>query len=242
MSWLLIHGLGQDERHWELFPATMSEALGVPVRGIDPPGFGTESTRRSPATIAAITDDVRRRFSSIRDDGPWSILGISLGGMIATDWCDRYPQDFDRLVVVNTSARPSSIAKRYNLRKLPAIVGARFRGGIAAERAILEIAINGANRDLDALAAQYVAWSRLHPPSPWSLLAQLAGAIRYHVPASIVPPTQVLTSDGDRLVNPSCSKAIAAYLDASLHVHPTAGHDLTMDEPEWVCDQIRRHP
>ncbi len=94
MRWLLIRGLSRDARHWGSFPQTFAEELGVEVKTIDPPGFGTQIARTSPSTIAEITDDIRDRANIGGDD--WSILGISLGGMVTLDWIARYPNDFQR--------------------------------------------------------------------------------------------------------------------------------------------------
>ncbi|MDT5208399.1 MAG: hypothetical protein QOF67_814, partial [Mycobacterium sp.] len=109
MRWLLIRGLSRDARHWGSFPQTFAEELGVEVQTIDPPGFGTQITRTSPSTIAEITDDIRDRANIQGDD--WSILGISLGGMVTLDWVARYPNEFERAVVINTSA--SDVAPLY---------------------------------------------------------------------------------------------------------------------------------
>jgi hypothetical protein len=39
-------------------------------------------------------------------------------------------------------------------------------------------------------------------------------------------------------VNPSYSVKIAAAYRAQLAVHPSAGHDLTLDDPSWCAAQI----
>jgi pimeloyl-ACP methyl ester carboxylesterase len=54
----------------------------------------------------------------------------------------------------------------------------------------------------------------------------------------VTAPVLVLHSAGDRMVAPSCSKRIAAALRARLAVHPSAGHDLTLDDPAWCAAQI----
>ena len=49
----------------------------------------------------------------------------------------------------------------------------------------------------------------------------------------------LLQSLGDHLVNPVCSTRIAGHWRWPLVSHPTAGHDLTLDDGEWVIAQIR---
>jgi hypothetical protein len=44
---------------------------------------------------------------------------------------------------------------------------------------------------------------------------------------------------GDKLVNPHCSRTLAQQWQAPLRAHDSAGHDLTLDEPDWVAQQVR---
>jgi hypothetical protein len=48
----------------------------------------------------------------------------------------------------------------------------------------------------------------------------------------------VLCSAADTLVDPDCSRRIAAALGASLAVHPSAGHDLPLDDGAWMAEQV----
>lgn len=240
MNWLLIRGLSREQRHWGDFPSILSEATGAVVRTIDPPGFGTESSRRSPARLAEITDDLRARFLAADGaaEGPWSILGISLGGMVALDWCARHPSDFERCVVVNTSTRLSPPWKRFRPATVPNLLGSRLRRGDAGERATLAVSLNRPDHDLDALARQYTDWARERRPSGASLRGQVVAATRFGAPATIDVPVLVLASEGDRLVSPSCSRRLAEHLRAPIAVHPDGGHDLALDDPHWICAQI----
>jgi pimeloyl-ACP methyl ester carboxylesterase len=72
------------------------------------------------------------------------------------------------------------------------------------------------------------------------LLEQIAGAIRMRAPKDLRVPTLILASHGDRLVDPDCSWNLARRLGANLVMHRTAGHDLTLDDPNWVANQIRQ--
>jgi len=52
-------------------------------------------------------------------------------------------------------------------------------------------------------------------------------------------PTLVLSGSGDRLVAPECSVALEQHLGAVHHRHPTAGHELTLDDPAWVIARVQ---
>ena len=49
----------------------------------------------------------------------------------------------------------------------------------------------------------------------------------------------LLASQNDHLVNSRCSLAIADAWHCALALHPDAGHDLPLDAPQWVIEQVR---
>jgi pimeloyl-ACP methyl ester carboxylesterase len=53
-------------------------------------------------------------------------------------------------------------------------------------------------------------------------------------------PTLVLAGEHDRLVAVQCSKLLAAQWHTALQLHPTAGHDLSLDAGPWVAASIRQ--
>jgi predicted alpha/beta hydrolase family esterase len=53
-------------------------------------------------------------------------------------------------------------------------------------------------------------------------------------------PLLVLASAADTLVDPRCSIRLAHAWDAELRTHPTAGHDLPLDDAEWVASEVGR--
>jgi hypothetical protein len=49
----------------------------------------------------------------------------------------------------------------------------------------------------------------------------------------------LLRSLQDRLVNPVCSERMAEQWDWPVRTHPEAGHDLPLDDADWVIKQIQ---
>ena len=242
--WLLLRGLAREQRHFGAFPDAFAAATNAHVTTIDLPGFGTEAHRASPTTVGAIVDDVRARFRAstahaIEPGSPVGIFAISLGGMVALDWAARYADDFARVVVANASAADLSPPwHRFStsmMTRLPVLVRAP---PLERERTILAITSNRSERDNAALA---VAWARFYDertPRRSSFARQLFAATRSRAPRAIKAPVLVLTSTADRLVDHRCSRAIAARLRAPLRVHGEGGHDITLDAPTWVCEQV----
>ena len=50
-------------------------------------------------------------------------------------------------------------------------------------------------------------------------------------------PLLLLAGAGDRLVDPACSRRLARTWQVPLLEHAQAGHDLPLDDPDWVAHQ-----
>jgi hypothetical protein len=84
-----------------------------------------------------------------------------------------------------------------------------------------------------------VSYRQQCPVSRANALRQLIAAARYRAPTH-EPATGILLlgSTHDALVNSLCSKALAEAWQVPLALHPTAGHDLPLDDPQWVAREI----
>ncbi|WP_417616967.1 alpha/beta fold hydrolase [Oceanisphaera sp.] len=241
--WLLLRGLMREQRHWEEFPAHLQSTF--PDQGVtlaDLPGFGHEYHRQSPTRIADITDELRERCQAERDKGPLKLLALSLGGMVAIDWASRYPDELSAVVLINSSL--VGISPFYH-RLQPRVYWPLLkwclwqRDPLRQEAAILQLTSRVFADDLEIMT-RWAAYARECPPTRSNTLRQLLAALRYRPPdAHPRVPMLVLNSLGDQLVSPRCSQAIAKHWQLPLRRHPDAGHDLPLDAPDWVCEQIR---
>jgi len=244
MKWLILRGLVREQRHWGDFKDGFQEFLreSDPDAGVfclDFPGFGTESARTSPFSIDGIVDDLRGRWKRLQGSGePWSLLAISLGGMVAMNWTSRYPDDFKRLVLINSSATGlSPIHKRMKPENYPHILSLfGVRDILARERKILELTSNIRGDALEERARRHAGFAR--KVKKRDAVAQIVSAIRFRPPESIPVPLLVVSGRGDSLVDPSCSERIAEKYHGTLVSHGTANHDLALDEPRWLMEQI----
>ena len=241
-NWLFLRGLVREQAHWGDFPRLFeTQNPGAKVFCLDLPGTGTERSRPSPWTVGEITDDVRARWLSLRaqSDGPWSLLTISLGSMVGFDWVHRHSSDFDHLVVINTSlASLSKPWERLDLKSSKELIRVlRSRDEAVREAAIVGLTTN-IHRDDPELIARWTQIARDRPVRFQDLLRQLAAASVFQAPASLETPLLVLSSSADRLVNQVCSQRIAEFFKAQHAVHDRAGHDISVDDPKWVTEQV----
>ena len=242
MNWLLLRGLVREQRHWGDFPAAFeSSSSDRKVFCLDLPGFGTESSRNSPSRVSEIVDDIRARWLKLRESssGDWSILAASLGGMIAMDWCARYPGDFQQLVVLNSSVNTfSPIYRRFRISNWPTVMRLTLSNSAEVrETGILKITIT--NKEIfEQSLNRNVRIATENPVRRAEMFRQLLAGARFTLNKIPEIRTLVLASDGDILCDSSCSRAIASHFKAQLRVHPTAGHDLSIDAPEWVSQEV----
>ncbi|MDE1179695.1 alpha/beta hydrolase [Paraburkholderia sp.] len=246
-AWILLRGLTRESRHWGKFPAALQAAMpGSRVLRIDLPGNGTLSHARAPSTVAAMVDAVRRAASQRGERGPYRVVAMSLGGMVATAWAQRYPAELAQLVLINTSMRPfSSAVERLRPGAWPGLldIARHWRdddeNAAAAEATIHRLTCNAR----DTLTADLALWREIRRSAPVTranALRQLWAAACFRA-ASGAPScaSLVLSSRADRLVNPRCSAALAAAWKVPLREHPWAGHDLPHDDPSWTAETIR---
>lgn len=245
MNFLLFRGLVRDQRHWFGFPDTFRKKLPeAKLHFLDFPGTGTESARPSPNSIPEIRADLARRFhekvaSGEFPTGPWNLVAISLGGMVAMDWVASEPDTFERFVLINSSARDcGSFFERFTPRILPEVARALvdFRPEVS-ERLILKYTSNRM-AELRDTEKQMIEWQRQNRVSRQTFLAQISAGARFCLPGKPKPKTVVIHSLGDRLVSPEMSRRIASRFGVETRVHPWAGHDLSLDDPEWLAEQI----
>jgi pimeloyl-ACP methyl ester carboxylesterase len=244
-AWILLRGLTREGRHWGTFAERLSADIAdaSSVTLLDLPGNGSEAAMKAPLSVSEMTQFVRSRASALGLVAPYRLLAMSLGGMVATDWAQRYPEDIERLVLINTSMQPfCAINERLRPATWPALVraAASWNGSSRSEQLIHGLTCNRRDSVKDDIAA----WSEIRRTAPVSAanaLRQLWAAARFRADTQAPRcPTLLLSSKADGLVDPVCSLRIATQWNASHAEHSWAGHDLPHDDSEWTSQVIAR--
>jgi pimeloyl-ACP methyl ester carboxylesterase len=236
--WVFVHGWTREARHWGPFVDDFRAFVpGAEVQCIDLPGTGERHRDTSPLSVAAILE--RCRPLSIRE--PVYLLGISMGGMVVAEWATRHPGEVAGLVLIDTSMRRLNRPwQRLRPRQLATVARAIATGDVTRREALILGLVSNEPDRRDVLADR-IGIARERPVSRTNVIRQLLAATAYRGPlAPPVAPVLVLTTDGDRLVDPACSRRIARAWNAPIAAHPTAGHEITLDDGPWVAAQVRR--
>ena len=235
---VLIRGLLREARHWGCFAGKLQQQFpSATIMTPDIPGNGRMHHMTSPSTIAGMTDALRKQVPINR---PLRLIALSMGGMIAIDWMVRYPDEVEAAVLINTSARPlSPFYQRLRWTIYPRLIRMLFRPAPSREADILALTSNCHGHDSELLEC-WQQWQRHNPVSMSSARNQFLAASKFSVTAKPRQPVLIVASRADRLVNCRCGLALAQAWQADYMEHAAAGHDLPLDEPEWLAYTIRQ--
>ncbi len=240
--WVFLRGLAREARHWGEFSAVFAQTVRAEnITLQDLAGNGVFNAQRSPTSVGAMVEFVRKQLADAGVQPPHQVLAMSLGAMVATEWAAQYPQEVARLVLINTSMQPlSNAAERLRPQNWPALAAMALHWNNAsfAERTIFRLTCNR----VDTRDSDQKKWLQIRSTAPVTtanLARQLLAASRYRVPPTApLCPVLVLSSGADALVNPVCSQRLASSWKVTHQQHPWAGHDLPHDDANWVCQQV----
>ena len=241
-TWILLRGLTRESGHWGGFlPSLQAGFPGDRIEALDLPGNGRLHAQRSPPDVAAMTHSARQQLAERGLAPPYHVLAMSLGAMVTVDWAQRYPGELAACVLINTSLRRfSPWYQRLRPANLPPLLRVALGAapGARREQTVLRLT----SRHHQGEPALLSAWAELRsqwPVSGANALRQLLAALRYRPlmqPPSV--PTLLLCSRRDGLVHPRCSHSLARRWQLPIREHPSAGHDLPLDDPDWVVAQL----
>lgn len=245
LVWVLLRGMSRASAHWGAFPEHLLRELrtlqpGSRLLMLDLPGTGALRRLASPTQVSAIVEACRAELQRQGVSGPVSLVGMSLGAAVLTDWAARYPAEVESGVLINPSLRPFSEVFRksrpLNYLELLLLSLTRFSARMREERVL---SLTTRLTPKQAVLDRWVELQRQHPLGVRNTVRQFLAGMRYRAsrtrPAA---PMLLLCSKADSLVDWRCSQAISRAWGAPLRLHTKAGHDLPLDDPQWVARAV----
>lgn len=234
---VLIRGILREARHWGKFTDILQQQYLDKAEILTPdiPGNGRLHDITSPETIAGMVDALRKQ---VPVSNQRTLIALSMGGMIAIDWMVRYPDEIKSAILINTSARPfSPFYHRLRWANYLKILKIFFRSPYRKEADILALTSNRYKCDSE-LIESWRYWQQQCPVSAVSARNQFCAAAKFFVKTKPRQSILIVASKADRLVDFRCSLALLEKLQSDFVLHDTAGHDLPLDEPEWLVNTI----
>jgi pimeloyl-ACP methyl ester carboxylesterase len=238
---VLIQGLGVGRWGWE--PVADRLARRFQVITIDNRGIGASDAPPGPYSTRAMVDDV---LAVLDDAGVEraSVVGTSLGGMVAQELALAHPGRVDRLVLVSTIpggqlTSPMPLETARLLAWAPLLASeTRLQGFV--ENALGPKTVRRQTEVVERLKAQKLA----HPQSERAWQAQATAGVLFNPlgrQRRITQPTLILQGTADRVVNPDNADLLANLIpDARLRYFGGAGHLLYWDEPRRFVRVVTR--
>jgi pimeloyl-ACP methyl ester carboxylesterase len=242
-NWILLRGLARESAHWgDFVPLLQATFPNATISTLDLPGTGRYYRDKSPRTIKDIAETVR---AHAYDQGvlgqPVTLLALSLGGMVAWEWLQTYPDDICGAALIGTSfAGLNPFYQRLRWQSYGQFFALMLQRDLyKRELAIIQLVNNSRERD-EKLVQEWEQIQKERPISLKNMYHQMLAAATYQ-PSATKPtqPVLLLNAKGDRLVAPACSEAIQKKWGLRLRTHPWAGHDLTVDDGAWVALQLQ---
>jgi pimeloyl-ACP methyl ester carboxylesterase len=234
---LMIHGVGASLELWRPLESLLGDFRTITV---DPPGAGRSSTPRGRFGM--------RRFAGVLDDllthlgvESASVLGLSLGGMMAQELAYRRPDRVERLILASTSCgwgstpgNPMAMAviatpaRYYSRRHFNQVAPILYGKQILSDRGLLEEQWHIRHRlrpKLRGYAVQMgAAWT-------WSSLPWLG---------KLEMPVLAITGSDDPIVPATNSRQIVSKVrDGRVEVIPGGGHLAVIEEAHAAARMLR---
>ena len=245
-TWVLLRGLVREQRHWGNYPDVLQTYFpDDKIILFDFPGNGKRNKEKSATTITGMTNEVRAYVSNRSTGQPVYIIALSMGAMVAVEWMNQHPEECAGAVLISTSLRGLN---PFYQRLLPSNYPTILKSLILPEdihqkeNRILHLVSNIITSDSsknELIVNHWIDYAKQYPVSAINGLRQLIAAMRFHVPAQQPDvPILVLRSLADHMVSPECSATLARHWHLPIETHATAGHDIPLDDAEWVCEKI----
>lgn len=248
-KWIVLRGLGRGFGHWGSFQAKLKQAFpNDEFYFLDLPGNGLLNKETSPTKMAEYVPSMLTQLKATtfeKTTGQVYGIGLSLGGMIITEWANQQPDFFTKIFLINTSS--AGISKPWKRMSL-FVVKNSFKQLFA--KTIDEMELNSLlvttglsaekiKKDYGIDYQSNIQFSKDHPISGKNIFHQLIAAVRYVFPKKLNTPAVIINGAGDRFVDPTCSIEIHNQWKSPLLTHPTAGHDIAFEDAAWLIEKIK---
>lgn len=242
-TWVLLRGLMRESRHWGEFPLLLQNAMpGQQVVTLDFPGNGCLHAQTSACSIEEMVSYARAQLRILGYIPPYRLFAISLGAMVAVAWSERYPNELEKMVLINTSLAPHNpFYHRLRPGNYPALTLLLYGSAKRRENLILKLtSTRSRTENQQAILEQWTAYAQEYPITRANILRQLKAAVSYRAePTAPRVPVLLLAGEQDQLVNVKSSIALAQHWGCTIQLHPTAGHDLPLDDSMWIINQLK---
>ena len=213
---------------WQPQVEALSDAYRVIA--LDLPGHGALAgeTFTFDGAVARLHDVV-----AAEADGPALVVGISLGGHVATAWAHRHPDQVAGLVLSGASMNFTGALALYTR-----VVGYAMLK-LLSERWLRRQLARSIRRNYPLDQADRLVQAGLYPRGVAASFLGLAGTDFRAMLATVTAPVLLLNGEQDR-ANRKHAAEFAAVCRAQVEIIRDAGHFCSQQQPEVFASAVRR--
>ncbi|WNG29535.1 alpha/beta fold hydrolase [Cystobacter fuscus] len=243
---VLLHGRGSAASTW--FPLLPALAREHRVLAVDLPGFGGSPATPGPLRTAEdglrfFVEPVEAVLSTLAP-GPMTLVGHSLGGLVALELALRGRVPVERLVLVDAMglgpemAREARLFFRVGPERVARVLGPRLFGRIAPLPDTTPHRKRLMALDYELMT---VSGGRARATRAFNMLVPLTGDVfhRRERLGEVKPPTTYLWGEKDGVLPVSLAEATGRAQPSSRLVRVKAGHSPHLEQPECLLSALR---
>ncbi len=235
---VLLHGIGASTFTWRFLVGKLAQ--NYTVTAIDLLGFGLSD---KPKNFSYSIDDqclILNEFFNKFNMKQIRIIASSMGGAIGLWYAKLNPQRVFEVVTISPALDPSFL--RFDLQKL------QFLGPMVSPlvtrafiRQVMKRVVNRSDLINDeTVEAYYSPYSK--PDAIQSFIKSISVLRDTRLPGGLkgmTTPVLMIWGAQDKVVPVSVGKSIQKKLpQVQLLTHPTAGHHVMEEDPDWVFEQV----
>ncbi|QSX00086.1 alpha/beta fold hydrolase [Haloterrigena alkaliphila] len=232
-SIVFVHGAMFTRKMW----LPQQRALSDEFRTVsfDLPGHGVrgeEPFRMEPAI------DILEQVIADHTDGSAVLVGLSLGGYVATEYAYRRPSDVDGLVLSGSSVNP--VGGMETLTRASGAISRLATKPDVSCRVVEKLGYRWVrNRDLSPDVEREIIESGIYPREFGNAGPFIAGEDFRSKLSTFSGPTLVLNGEHDKLMRRGEREHAAAAQDGSVEVLAGVGHICNLHRPETYTDRVQ---
>jgi pimeloyl-ACP methyl ester carboxylesterase len=227
---IILHGMGNNSQSWKKQLAGLSDSYSVIAW--DAPGYGKSSDPKEELTEFWQFADVLKGFIEALNYKSVTLLGHSMGSAIALDFCYRFPEMVDSLIISDATRGAAALSVEENQKKLAARLNNINTLDPKEIAAIRVKELLSPNPDPEVKKEAERIMSQVRPMGYRSVAYSLFHLDPMNMLSSIMTRTLVICGELDKVTPVSESEIFHSHLKNSVfEIIPGSGHLCYQEDP-----------
>lgn len=237
---LFVHGFPLDHKMWQA--QTEYFKKNFTVLAPDLRGFGHSEVTCGTVTMEQHADDLNSLLDQLNIEEPIIFCGLSMGGYIAWEFWDNFPQRLRALILSDTRPNSDSEEGINNRLKMVELVLKHGPKSIASSM-IPNLISETSQRDQPSIAKRLI--EMIESTDCEGVAASQRGMAERkdysHLMTDIQIPTLVIVGSEDQLTPPDVMKTMSSQIPAATYFEiPSVGHMTPMEAPDAVNQRMEQ--